>query len=586
MSQFPRNYDRRPRTDIPGLDGQSWRGWEAARSELAAAVARRATARTVIFVECYPGVETAAIIERLAATLRCASILDTETLLRPPAELDRLLEPDLGGDDPVFGFLTRRTLADYLEPGKLAAARHRLAQAGPGLHLVAGPGSLLTGAPDILVYADLPRWEIQLRQRRGEIGNLGADNRQASPGAKYKRAFFTDWRAADRLKRETFERWDYLLDTTLPADPRLATGTAFREALRACTRRPFRLVPFFDPGPWGGQWMKEAFGLEPTPPNYAWCFDCVPEENSLLLGMGGIEFEVPALDLVLYCPEELLGAAVYSRFGAEFPIRFDLLDTMGGGNLSFQVHPATDYIREQFGFHYTQDESYYLLDAAPDGCVYLGLREDCDPARMMAELAVAQGGGRPFEPGEHAARWAAKPHDHFLIPAGTVHCSGRNSMVLEISATPYIFTFKLWDWGRLGLDGRPRPIFLEHGRRNIRWERRARWVERELINTVTPLDSGPGWREERTGLHPTEFIETRRHWFTQTVPHPSHGGVNVLNLVAGWEALVESPEGAFAPMPVHYAETWVMPAAAGAYTVRPVAAAPHTELATMKAFVR
>ena len=91
----------------------------------------------------------------------------------------------------------------------------------------------------------------------------------------------------------------------------------------------------------------------------------MPEENSLLLGFGAVQVEVPALDLVLAEPRALLGEPVYGRFGAEFPIRFDFLDTMGGGNLSLQVHPLTQYIQERFGMRYTQDESYYLLDAKP-----------------------------------------------------------------------------------------------------------------------------------------------------------------------------------------------------------------------------
>ena len=70
-----------------------------------------------------------------------------------------------------------------------------------------------------------------------------------------------------------------------------------------------------------------------------------------------------AIDLVLYQPRALLGEKVHARFGAEFPIRFDFLDTMNGANLSLQVHPLTEYIQETFGMHYTQDESYYILDA-------------------------------------------------------------------------------------------------------------------------------------------------------------------------------------------------------------------------------
>jgi mannose-6-phosphate isomerase class I len=259
---------------------------------------------------------------------------------------------------------------------------------------------------------------------------------------------------------------------------------------------------------------------------------------------------------------------------------------MGGGNLSLQVHPLTEYIQEHFGMHYTQDESYYLLDANPGAVVYLGLKDNVDSAAMARDLFAAQAGGADFPAGHYVNQFPAQPHDHFLIPAGIIHCSGKDSMVLEISATPYIFTFKLWDWGRLGLDGLPRPIHIEHGLANIQWDRTTEWVRRNLVNAVTPLTSGDGWREESTGLHAREFIETRRHWFTGTVPHDTHGGVNVLNLVQGEEAIVESPGNAFEPFIVHYAETFIVPAAVGRYTLRPHGPAVGTECATIKAFVR
>jgi mannose-6-phosphate isomerase class I len=235
---------------------------------------------------------------------------------------------------------------------------------------------------------------------------------------------------------------------------------------------------------------------------------------------------------------------------------------------------------------YTQDESYYMLDAGPDACVYLGLREGVDPKAMIRDLEAANDGGAPFPADQYVNRWPARKHDHFLIPAGTVHCSGANSMVLEISATPYIFTFKMWDWGRLGLDGRPRPIHLNHGIPNIQWDRTTQWVKQELINCVVPLTQTEGWREERTGLHNSEFIETRRHWFKSKTPHDTQGGVNVLNLISGEEALVESPEELFEPFVVHYAETFIVPAAAGRYTIRPHGPAEGNECATIKAFVR
>jgi len=72
-------------------------------------------------------------------------------------------------------------------------------------------------------------------------------------------------------------------------------------------------------------------------------------------------------------------------------------------------------------------------------------------------------------------------------------------MVLEVSATPYIVTFKLCDWGRTGLDGFPRPIHIDHGEANIQWDQPTAWVGQNLINRTMSLATGPGWREEFTG---------------------------------------------------------------------------------------
>lgn len=574
------NYDKFPSVKVPGGAGHFAAGWPEISDLL-----KQATG--AIVVECYPGVDEKQIACVLQDGLEPELLIETKHLLKTEAEIEELVKPFLGGDDPVFGFLCGLNLPDFFDPEKVASAQKAVGDA-EGRVLIVGVGAsmVLECSPergDKLIYADLARWEAQLRFRRGETSNLGASNKDEAWNLQYKRAFFVDWRAADRWKKPLIGKWDFVLDTNNSSSPQMVDGEAVRRGLQECISRPFRVVPFFDPAPWGGQWMKEVCDLDPASPNYGWCFDCVPEENSLLLDFGQGTLELPSIDLVFHHPRALLGDKVYARFGDEFPIRFDFLDTMQGGNLSFQVHPTTEYIQGAFGMHYTQDESYYLLDVGEDASVYLGVKEGVDPAEMTAALETAQAGGVPFDADKFANRWPAKKHDHFLIPAGTVHCSGSESMVLEISATPYIFTFKLWDWGRLGLDGKPRPIYLEHGAKVIDWTRDTNWTKDHLINRIEPIAEGDGWSEERTGLHEMEFIETRRHWFEKSVEHDTEGRVNVLNLVEGEEAVVESPTGAFEPFIVHYAETFIVPASVGRYTIRPTG---REKCATVKAYVR
>jgi mannose-6-phosphate isomerase class I len=576
------NYDKFPFVAVGSAEECSV-GWES----IAARLAAHRGPRGAICIECYPGALPDRGIKSLLQYLPSKSIFSTDDCLKTPEQLRTMLDPLLGSDR-VFGRMGGVVLEDYFDPNKLAEMRYAVEQAArQGTIVVAGTGaSLISPRGAALVYADLARWEIQLRWRRAETGNFGLNNPRQDFALKYKCGFFVEWRAADRLKKHLLPGIEFLLDTNQEQSPKLISGDVFRRSLAQTARRPFRVVPYFDPGPWGGHWMEEVCDLARDVPNHAWCFDCVPEENSLLLGFGEHRVEVPAIDVVFAEPNSLLGEKVRERFGAEFPIRFDFLDTMGGGNLSLQVHPLTRYIQEKFGMSYTQDESYYLLDAGSDATVYLGLKDNISPREMVDDLFRAQEDGGSFPAEKYVNRWPARKHDHFLIPAGTIHCSGAESMVLEISATPYIFTFKLWDWGRLGMDGRPRPIYIEHGAASIQWGRTTDWVQRELINRCETIREENGWREERTGLHEWEFIETRRHWFTGTVPHDTCGGVNVLNLVKGEEAIVEGPTGAFEPFVVHYVETFIVPAAVGAYTIRPQGKSVGQECATIKAYVR
>ena len=571
------NYDKFPSTP---LEGNLIKGWDSIFQILKEKLAGKG----ICVIECYQGVYIEELEKHLPA-LEADLVIKADNLYHAEEKI-RTLTQRWVTDDRLFGRRASFTYQVFLDEDKVKVARNEM-KVQTGLTLVYGHGAFdVAGQADVVVYIDMARWEIQQRSRRKEIDGLGVSNREEDASRHYKRGYFVDWIVCDELKKRLLPIADYWMDTHVPETPKMITGELLRQGLTKTAHRPFRVVPFFDPAPWGGQWMKEVCDLDRSKSNYGWCFDCVPEENSLYLKVEGELFEIPSNNVVFHETKALLGAPVESRFGEDFPIRFDFLDTMGGGNLSLQVHPTTQYIRDTFGIYYTQDESYYLLDATDEATVYLGLKTDVCPEEMINELNEAQNTGQPFDVEKFVNKWPAKKHDHYLIPNGTIHCSGSGAMVLEISATPSIFTFKLYDWGRLGLDGLPRPINIKHGSKVIQWERQTDLIRKDFINAVQPIAEGEGWREERTGLHENEFIETRRHWFTSTVTHPAGTGVNVLNLIEGEEAIVESPTGLFDPFVVHYAETFIIPASVGEYTIRPYGLAEGKECATIKAYVR
>lgn len=576
------NYDKQPATLV---EGNIWQGWDAIRQEInnRSTVAAGKT-RCVIVVECYQGVHHEELWSELKA-LNVDHAFNTSAIFKTVDEVKQMTYPYIT-DDRLFGFRANFSMADFLDAQKLQNLRNELAGLS-GVVLVYGHGAAVV-APDadLLIYADMPRWEIQMRSRKHEVCGLGVDNYAEAPSYHYKRGYFVDWNVCDKLKKQLLPIAALWLDTTLAGQPKMITGDTLRKGLEKTAHQPFRVVPFFDPAPWGGHWMKDVCDLDRSVDNYGWCFDCVPEENSLYFKVQDVLFEMPSNNLVFFKTRDLLGGPVEARFGQDFPIRFDFLDTIGGGNLSLQVHPTTQYIRDTFGIYYTQDESYYLLDAEEGATVYLGLKTDVNSKEMIDALNESQETGKPFDAEKYVNRWPAKKHDHYLIPGGTIHCSGAGAMVLEISSTPSIFTFKLWDWGRLGLDGLPRPINIGHGSKVIQWERQTDFARKYLVNHVEQVAQGDGWREERTGLHENEFIETRRHWFTGTVSHNTNGGVNVFNLVEGEEAVVESPTGAFEPFVVHYAETFIIPASVGKYTIRPYGKSEGQQCGTIKAYVR
>jgi mannose-6-phosphate isomerase class I len=237
---------------------------------------------------------------------------------------------------------------------------------------------------------------------------------------------------------------------------------------------------------------------------------------------------------------------------------------MGGTNLSCQVHPRVDYIREEFGEPFTQHETYYVMQADPGARVYLGLREDIDPAAFRKAAELAQRDGTPFEIAAHVHSIPSSEHDLFLIPAGTVHCSGAGNLVLEISATPYIYTFKISDYLRKDLTGHLRQVFVDRAFANIDFTRRARWINDHLKPLPRLIREDAGAGEYVIADLPQLFFRIHRLEFENQISDVCNGRFLVLNLVAGER--VDILHGS-RRTELRYAETLIVPASVGEFQV-------------------
>jgi mannose-6-phosphate isomerase class I len=287
-------------------------------------------------------------------------------------------------------------------------------------------------------------------------------------------------------------------------------------------------------------------------------------ENGLVFESNGNLLEVSFDYLMFQENNNVLGKHA-GLFGYEFPIRFDFLDTWEGGNLSIQCHPTLQYIRENFGETITQDETYYILDCKEDAQVYLGFQQGIDPIAFKQTLENSKANKQVVPVEEYVQSHTASKHDLFLIPNGTVHSAGINNLVLEISATPYIFTFKMYDWLRLDLNGEPRAINIEHAFNNLDFERQGATVTEELISKQRVIEKGDDWVLVHCPTHAAHFYDVHRLEFETRITVQTNYTCHILMLVEGSAITVETGNGVVETF--SYAETFVIPAAAKNYTL-------------------
>jgi mannose-6-phosphate isomerase class I len=457
-------------------------------------------------------------------------------------------------DDPVFARLSPHTVAILFDEPPSLDERE-------GVVLVYGPGSGLV-PHDLLWYADLPKRVGLEAVQRGAAGNLGQPPGEAGTE---QRLLFVDWPILDRHKQALAPSLDRFLDVSDPLQPRSLPGDVLRATLHELAGRPFRTRPTFLPGPWGGQWLRNRLGIATDAPNLAWSYELITPESGILLG-DPVPVEVGFEVLMALEGQRILGPDVAERFGVSFPIRFDYLDTLDGGHLSLQCHPTSAYARETFGLEYTQHESYYVMETTPGARIFLGLRDDARLEEFKAAAERAEDGVE-LDADRFVTAQPAEQHRLYLIPAGTAHASGAGNVVLEISATPYLYTLRFYDWQRRDLERRLRPVHVRHAFANLDDRRRGDAVA-ELIPEPVVVRSDNGSTEWELGRRPDMFFVVHRLDFTDEIDCDTGRRFDVLNLVAGEEAEIVTERGDVHPLA--YGETIVVPAAVGRYTVRRV----------------
>jgi mannose-6-phosphate isomerase class I len=477
--------------------------------------------------------------------------------------------------DPHFAPLSRAGLADFF------TALPAPDRVGDTVTVVFGPGAALVDH-DRLWYADLPKRYAEAAITAGSGRNLG---QPAGTGAgTTRRLFYIDWPVLDRHRDAIVGDVDLWLDTQDSATPAFLDGPALRTALAELAVRPFRTRPTFNTTSWGGHWAQEELGFNQQAPNTALGYELIAPESGILVGASdGARVELPLQVLVTLHPKAVLGTQVHATFGTSFPIRFDYLDTVRGGNLSVHCHPQSDYMRTVFGWPYTQHETYYMMVGGEGRRVFLGLRGDADLAAFRDEADRAAHEGVPFDVERYVQTFPAERHQLFLIPAGTPHGSGEGNVVLEISATPYLYSLRFYDWLRKDGEGRARPVHVGHAFENLDPARSGDAVSHDLVQQPRALRAGEGWREDLIGRLPEMFFEVRRFELApgSTAHDTTDDRFHVLNVVEGAGVLVETDGGR--SYDLAYAETLTIPAAVGGYRVRALGAEP---VRYVKALVR
>lgn len=533
-----------------------------------------------IGIDSYPGTEYETLINVLRQQLATKGVefVDADTVMLPSEVITEKIKPYLPEDrevDPVLLYGRRYTegykgLQDA-EKVRALAAKIKSTDA----LIVYGKGALseeIQDLYDVRVWIDVTPRTAVLNCKNGKNRNIGLTE-ELPYGLMMRRNYYVDFETAmeQRWNMMRERKLDYYITADEPVNMSMLPFDALLDLFRELNHRPFRCRPVYLEGVWGGYYIHRLRNLPKEMRNCAWIFDMIPLEVSLAAKIGDGEFEVPFFTFVQAMGEELLGKRAFTEFGGYFPVRFNYDDTYhSSGNMSIQCHPHEEYVVGNHGEFGRQDESYYVVIAGQGAKTYLGFNEPDSCQKFFKEAEKAEKTHELIDYEKYVNAVDSVPGTQVMIPAGTIHASGRNQVILEIgSLTVGSYTYKLYDYQRLDPQtGLPRPIHLKMGKDVIRGERDAKWVNENLVNHGGVIRCGEGYKEVVVGEHDLLYFSLRNLIFDNEITDETNGLFHVLALVDGERVRVESQDNPDLFYEMNSLDIAVVPASFGKYTIK------------------
>ena len=583
----PNAYDEPTAINRPALPENVVKALVKGINNAAETLAQEAAASNGIIMtfDGYPSAEFNPIVNMCAGKIRLAGrdveIINVADYYLSAEELDKKFEPHLPTDrekDPVllFGKRFEEGYEEIFAPDAYARLLDELkaAKAEKKTVIMYGFGSThseeLRELSDKIVYLDVIPKEAVLRAKAGRMINIG--DKVAKPfKLMMRRAYYVDFDISLLLRKKLMNEnlIDFYIDST--SEYKMLPKKEFVETMTALSSMPFRCSPVYLEGVWGGQYVKKLRNVpDSAMKNIAWGFDFIPMEVSVKIVIGDDTMSVPFYTFLQNQEKAIMGEKCVEKFDGFFPIRFNYDDTFhSSGNMSIQVHSGAEYNKENFGEFGRQDESYYIVDAGHGAKTYLGFCDDIDPDKFLEKAKESEKKHTEIDYKKYINAVESKPGVQVMIPAGTIHASGQNQVILEIgSLTVGSYTYKLYDYLRLDIDGVPRPIHTYHGERVLRKERNTTWINNNVVQSPRTVREGKDWRETIIGEHDLLYFSLRHLEFEKEIEDDTNGKFHVLSLVNGQSVMVESIDNPSLCYKQNFLDIIVVPASLGRYRIR------------------